>query len=117
MADTLLLDVGAWDLVLDASGNLAKAQPPYATAQDVASAVKTFLGEVWYNTALGIPYLTQILGRKPPMALIRRQVEQAALTVPLVATAVASIALSRNGTITGYVTVTNVDGAVQTVAF
>lgn len=117
MADTLLLDQTTWDLCLDASGNLARAQEPYAIAQDVASAVKTFLGECWYDTRLGIPYLTQILGHKPPLALIRRQVEQAALHVPMVATAVASIALSRSGVITGNVTVTNTLGVTQTVSF
>ncbi len=28
--NTLLLDIAAWDLVLDSAGNIALAQPPYA---------------------------------------------------------------------------------------
>ena len=56
MADTLLLDLTNWDLVLDVNGNIAIARPPYALAQDAASAVKTFQGECYYDTTLGIPY-------------------------------------------------------------
>ena len=40
--NTLLLDQTAWDLVLDSAGNIALAAVPYARAQDVASAIKTF---------------------------------------------------------------------------
>jgi len=57
--DTLLLDLDNWDLTVDAAGNWAVASPPYAIAQDVASAIKTFqlqagpndpvLGECWYD--------------------------------------------------------------------
>jgi hypothetical protein len=36
---SLLLDIDVWDLVLDANGDIALAQPPYSLAQDVACAV------------------------------------------------------------------------------
>lgn len=52
---TLLLDRATWDLAVDAQGNIAVADVPYATAQDVSSAVREFRGECWYNTALGLP--------------------------------------------------------------
>jgi hypothetical protein len=87
LMDTLLLAVDTWDLVLDASGNIALASAPYALAQDVASAIKTFLGEVWYDTTLGIPYFQQILGKTPPIALFQEYMVQAALTVPGVVSA------------------------------
>ena len=50
---TLLLDQTEWDLVLDASGNIALASPPYALAQDVASAVRTFLDRNSRATSAG----------------------------------------------------------------
>lgn len=82
--DTLLLDLTNWDLVVDAAGNWAKASAPYAISQDVASAIKTFAGEVWYNSTKGIPYFAQILGQSPPVSLLQEFMVRAALTVPLV---------------------------------
>ncbi len=66
---TILLDVETWDFVIDSNANVARADPPYALAQDVASAIKTFLDEVWYDTTLGIPYFQQILGMTPPIPI------------------------------------------------
>ena len=80
--DTLLLDVDAWDLSLDANGSIALANPAYSLAQDVASAVKLFSGELWYDTTKGVPYFSDILAHLPPMALFIRYLEDAALTVP-----------------------------------
>jgi hypothetical protein len=80
--NTLLLDQTQWDLVLDSSGNIALAKPPYSLAQDVASAVKLFLGELWYNGDKGIPYFEEVLGNLPPPSLIINYIEKAALTVP-----------------------------------
>lgn len=77
--DTLLLDVSTWDLVLDANGNIAVASAPYSLAQDVASAIRTFLGEVWYDTTQGVPYWQQILGKAPPISLFQEYMVQAAL--------------------------------------
>ena len=79
--NTLLLDQTAWDCVLDASGNIAMAQPPYAVAQDVASALKTFKGEQWFDTTIGIPYFEEILGHLPPAPLVASLLESEALTV------------------------------------
>ena len=45
MSKTLLLDLNAWDLVLDSSGNIALASEPYSVVQDVASALRTFAGD------------------------------------------------------------------------
>jgi hypothetical protein len=88
---TLCLDVGTWDLIADASGNIARADPPYAVAQDVASAIKTFLGEVWYDDTIGIPYQTKILGQVPPLSIFKQYMVAAALTVPSVVSAVCVI--------------------------
>jgi len=80
--NTLLLDQSAWDLVIDSSGNIAMASPPYALAQDVASAARLFLGELWFDTTKGIPYFEKVLGQLPPVSLLIGYLEQAALSVP-----------------------------------
>ena len=87
MESTLLLDTAAWDLVLDANGTSAVANEPYALAQDAASAIKTFLGECYWDTTIGIPYLTEILAKNPSIALLKATFVAAALTVPDVASA------------------------------
>lgn len=82
MADTLLMDQAVYDLALDASGNIAVARAPYARAQDAASSIRTFQGEVWYDRDRGIPYFEQILGQLPPASLMRAKFEAAARLVP-----------------------------------
>ncbi len=64
--NTLLLDQVTWDLAVDTSGNIAVAADPYSQAQDAASSIKTFAGEVYYDTTRGIPYFTQILENRRP---------------------------------------------------
>lgn len=80
--DTLLLDTQIWDLCLDSSGNIARATDPYSVAQDVASACRCFTGECWYDTARGIPYFQQVLGKFPPLPLVKNLIAKAAATVP-----------------------------------
>lgn len=82
MFSTMLLDLTNWDLVLDASGNIAVASPPYSVAQDVATSVRTFLGEVYYDGEDGIPYFESILGMLPPAALLTQLISKQALKVP-----------------------------------
>lgn len=83
--NTLLLDQTAWDLVLDINGNIALAGWPYSIAQDVASAVRTFLGECLFDTSQGLPYWQQILGELPPPSFVKQAIETVAMTVPNVA--------------------------------
>lgn len=80
--NTLCLAQDTWDLFTDISGNIAMASDPYSIAQDVASAIRIFQGEIWYDTAQGIPYFERVLGRTPPLQYLRSQVEARALTVP-----------------------------------
>ncbi len=111
--NTLFLNTSAWDLVLDASGNIAMAANPYALAQDAASAIRTFQGEIYYNTEIGIPYPEQILGQSPPLGLMRAQFVAAALTVPEVVGAEVFFTSTANRTVEGQVQVT--DGAGNTI--
>lgn len=115
--NTLLLDQTTWDLCLDASGNIALASDPYAIAQDVASAVRTFRGECWFNTADGLPYFSEVLGQSPPLRLVESLIEEAALTVNEVVTAVATITSFEGRTIKGNVQVTTSSGITIPVSF
>jgi hypothetical protein len=115
---TLLLDLQGWDLVLDSKANIAVAAPPYALAQDVASAIKTFLGEVWYDDSLGVPYLQKILGQAPPITVLQQAMVDAAMTVPGVTGAVCVIqAFDRAArSVVGQVQFVDSSGATQTVS-
>ena len=110
MAKTLLLDQSAWDLVLDASGSIALASEPYATAQDVASAVRTFEGECWYDTTRGMPYWQSILGKLPPSSLVKRRAEIEALRIPRVADVRTVITALQDRDLLGQIQFTDTDG-------
>jgi hypothetical protein len=116
--NTLLLDVGLWDLTLDAFGNIAVAAAPYALAQDVASACRTVLGEVYYDTSIGIDYFGQIFGKTPPLAIFQELFIKAALTVPgvVAATCIIETFNAATRTVTGQVLFTTSGGAQQTVS-
>lgn len=112
---TLLLDVGSWDLVLDSLGNIAVASPPYAVAQDVSSAIQTFEGEVYYDDTLGVPYTQGILGDQPPLNVVTGDMEAAALEVPGVVTATCSISSFEDRAVDGGVQFTDSDNNTGTV--
>jgi hypothetical protein len=115
---TVLLDVKLWDLTLDAFGNIALAAPPYALAQDVASACRTVLGEVYYDTSIGINYFGLIFGQTPPIAIFQEQFVTAAETVPGIVTAACTISAFSATTreVTGQVTFTDVNHVQQSVS-
>ena len=115
MAKTLLLDNSAWDLVLDSNGDIALAAPPYAVAQDVASACRTFLGELWYDTTQGVPYEQKFLGQHPTTSQIASGFNAAARTVPTVAKANTVITSITNGKVSGQIPFTTNDGNSSTV--
>ena len=117
MYNTLLLDNAAWDLVLDSNGSIALASPPYAVAQDVASACRLFLGELWYDTSQGVPYWQQLLGQNPTSSQIASALNSAALTVPGVVTANTIITSSAGREISGQVQISTVDGIETSVNF
>lgn len=117
MNSTLLLDQSAWDLVLDAAGNIAVADAPYALAQDVASAVRTVAGELWYDTSQGVPYLTDILDKAPSLQFVKTKIEAAALTVPGIVKARCLFSSLSGRTLTGQIQVIDTDGTTNNVSF
>lgn len=115
MQKTMLLDRSEWDLVLDINGNWAAAINPYSMAQDVASAVKTFSGECWYDSSLGIPYWQQILGYLPPLSLVREKLSNEALKVPHVVSARTVITDFSNRILTAQIQITDDFGGESVV--
>lgn len=114
--NTLLLDTQAWDLVLDSNGDIALAAPPYAVAQDVASAIRLFLGELWYDTTEGIAWF-RILGEPLSVQAITTALETAALSVSGVVKANAILFPVENRILSGQVQFTTMDGTTTQVNF
>lgn len=102
--------------MLDASGNIAVAAEPYALAQDAASAIKTFLGECYFDTTVGVPYLTQVLGKKIPLAILKQLLVDAALTVPGVVAAQVFITALTDRDLSGQVQVVSENGETSAPA-
>lgn len=113
---TLLLDQTLWDLTKDAYGNIAVAEEPYALAQDAASALRTFKGEVWYDIEIGVPYFQQILGRFPSLSYMKAQFVAAALTVPGTVAAVCYLSGLADRKLTGQVQLTDENGVLTPVS-
>ena len=114
---TIALDVLQWDWVLDSKGNIALASDPYSQAQDVASAVRLFLGELWFDQTKGIPYFENVLGKLPPVVLLSSYIEDVALTVPGVVKAVCLITGFQGRAVTGQVRFITEDGTSDSVNF
>lgn len=71
--DLALDDEG--DLYLDpATGDLAGVAGVEGIASDLRSRLQTFLGEYTWNTAIGLPWLQEILGERPPRSRIEELV-------------------------------------------
>lgn len=115
--NSLLLDQSAWDLVLDINGNIALASAPYSIAQDVASATRTFIGECWYNTSLGLPYWQQILGKLPPLQFISQKMVEQCLIIPNVSSAKVTFQSFTDRELIGQIEIIDTDGTINNVAF
>lgn len=117
MASTLLLDPSSWDLIINASGDIAVASEPYAVAQDAASAIRLFEGEDYYDTTRGVPYWADILSHAPPVSLMKAKFVEAAKTVPGVRAARCFINSITSRRVSGQVQVTTESGFTVAVGF
>jgi hypothetical protein len=115
--NTILLNPSNWDMLIDSNGNIAMAQEPYANAQDVASALKLFAGELYYDTSKGVPYFESILGQVVPPQFIMSEFEAVALTVPNIVSAKALIEVGKDRATVGTVQVINSAGQASNVQF
>lgn len=108
MAATLFLRPDTWDLTLDSGGNIAVATDVYQQAQDIASACRTFVGDLYYDTGAGIPYLEEIVGASGfPLSLYKMHLEDAALSIEGVESAQALLRTEDNRNVTGAIVFTN----------
>ncbi|ENT4449079.1 hypothetical protein ACFFVU_002990 [Salmonella enterica] len=108
---TMQLDVSTWDLTLDGNGDIAIAEVAYSVAQDVASACLVFSGECYYDTTLGIPWKTDVLGKRPTPSYISQKLQTEALKLPIVDQALANVFFDKNSRrMRGTIRVTDIDG-------
>jgi hypothetical protein len=114
---TFLLSLDRWDLVKDSSGGIAVASDPYSIAQDVASAVRTFLGECWFQVNLGVPYWQQVLGHAPPLSLLKSLIVAQAVRVPGCGNPVCFITSIIGRKVVGQIQFTDSNGTQQVVGF
>jgi len=114
--NSLALDPVTWDLVTDPAGNLAMVSGAARLAQDVATAIRTYAGEVIYDTTLGIRWFEDILGQTPNIALVKADCETAALTVPGVQSVQIFLTSVTQRGLSGQVQITGTDGSTTTVS-
>lgn len=74
---TLALNEDAWDLVLDSEGSIAAIDNTQSVLQDVASSVRVWLGECYYDTDKGVNYWQFFDGDAPISFFIDEATEQA----------------------------------------
>ena len=106
-----------WDMAVDISGNIALASSPYALAQDAASECRLFYGECYYDTTRGVQYWRDILGKYPPLELMRTYYKNAAMLVPTVVKSKVFFSGLQNRTLTVQVQVTDNAGLVSALGF
>jgi hypothetical protein len=114
--NTLLLSPD-WDLTIDGQKNIAVSSDGLAPAQDAASEIRLFLGELYYDTQRGVPYFQQILGKYPPLNYVRAKFEAAAKLVPTVVSAKCYFTSFVNRKLGGQVQVTTSGGQTTAASF
>jgi hypothetical protein len=119
--DTLLLDPSTWDLTVDSRGNIATVGdatpnndatgPGMRLAQDVATRVQAWLGEVYFDTTQGINY-PAYFGGPPNLSLLQSVFNAEALRVPGCASALAQFTFTAGSkrTIGGVLNVSDIAG-------
>lgn len=116
--NSLYLDPQQWDLAVDSSGSIAVCSDPYALAQSAATAARTFLGEVFYDTTIGVPYWTDVLGHFPSLSIVKADLVAAAMMVPGIVSAQAFITGVTSGRqLQGQIQVTDSAGKVSAASF
>ena len=78
---SLLLDISSWDLTISAAGDIARADPAYAVAQDMSTQCRQWRGEYIYDQSAGVP-LSSILGQSPSLGVMKADFVTAAAQVP-----------------------------------
>ena len=106
-----------WDLMVDGNNNIAVVSGPYALAQDVASAIQTFQGEVYYDTTQGLPYLSDVMGQPYAPSILQPALNAAAPSVPGVLAAKTNISTFVNRRASGVIDITDATGEALGIHF
>ncbi len=122
--NTWYLDPATWDITFDSTGRIrtvldvrSSDADVYALAQDSGSEIRTFKGEVYYDRTQGIPYWDTVLGKFPPVSLLKACFNQAAMRTPEVVNAVSFLRAIQHRSLSGQVQVRNALGQVQAANF
>ena len=114
---TLLLDSVSWDLTTDIKNNIAVASDPYSQAQDAASAMRLFQGELWYDTTRGLPYWLKVFSGIQPLSLVRSLFIAQAKFVPGVVSVSCFFTAFINRQLRGQVQIKTSTGSTATTVF
>jgi hypothetical protein len=109
-----------WDLMLDAEGNIATVSGSLSVAQDVACAIKVFLGEVYFDTTIGVPYFEAVLGQSPSVQLLQSLILAQVLSVAgVVSTPAPKVTVTSysDRKIAGRVSFTDTTGKLHNISF
>jgi len=112
MAYTLLLN-DKWDIHVDDAGNIATAVDDYAIAQNVANAVRLFENDAYFERARGVPYLTEVFGKKviASQSVVINRWRKAAMSVEGVTACEPQPTYDKDGRIIGgVITATTING-------
>jgi hypothetical protein len=116
--DSLNITNDTNDLFVDSSGNIAIATGSFALALNAACAIRTFSGECWFNSTLGIPYFASILGKNPPIEYLRSQLSTTGLNAdPDIKSATVYFTRITDRKLSGQVQVSTSTGNVATSSF
>lgn len=130
MANDTLALTADWDLDLDDQGSLRtfgdatpsrnaqidQTGPGMRLAQDVATRLRAWRGEVWFDVNQGIDYV-RYLGEAPAVVQLSADYQAEALQVPECNTALADLTLATIGrTLTGTLYLTDLTGYAAEVA-
>lgn len=131
MANDTLALTADWDLDLDDQGSLRtfgdatpsnsaagadQTGPGMRLAQDVATRLRAWRGEVWFDVNQGIDYV-RYLGEAPAVVQLSADYQSEALQVPECNTALADLTLATVGrTLTGTLYLTDLTGYAAEVA-
>lgn len=114
---TLFLLPSTWDLTLDVQGNIATATSTYQRAQDIASACRVFIKDMYYQQNEGIPYLESIMGRNSyPIGLYQSELHRAAMSVDGVVSANIKLNQLSDRNLTGMIEFTDIENNTAMVS-
>jgi hypothetical protein len=70
------------DLYLDADGNISVSYDLQAVLEECSEAAKTLLGELIFNTSVGVPYAQTVWSGVPNISQFTSALRQTLLSVP-----------------------------------